>query len=152
MSEKRKTFWPWAITIIILVYIGSLLAFAFYSRNLGYNLVKEDYYRAGLRYQEQINRIERAQALNEKISWKMAGNKKIEFRFPGIVKGKETSGTILFFNPADARKDYSVKINLTEDGRQTVDLAAISKGVWKLKILWETDDLEYYNEDILVLK
>jgi hypothetical protein len=43
--------------------------------------------------------------------------------------------------------DYSVVLALNPDGKQFIPTANMLAGLWRIKIDWESDGLDYYYEE-----
>jgi hypothetical protein len=151
VSKKIKS-WPLGIAIIYLSFVFLLIAFGIYSRFQQVDLVTEDYYEQELKYQQQINRINRAQSLSEPVNWKHDNyNDRLLLKFPKEIDPLKVKGHILFFRPSDAKQDKLTALNLTSENTQTINTKTLSSGFWKLKIFWQIDNIEYYKEGNLVI-
>jgi len=79
-------------------------------------------------------------------------NKQILLKFPSEIIPSNISGNILFFKPSDAKQDKITPIELSEFGQQIVDVKHLTKGMWRLKILWQFNGEEYYDEKVVIFK
>jgi hypothetical protein len=150
---NRSKLWPIGIAIIYTVFVLVLVAFVIFSRFHNVDLVTEDYYDQEIKYQEQINRIDRAQSLPEPVNW-IYDNKKstVNVNFPPDFKPNQVRGNILFFRPSDAKQDKLVALNLSADGTQQISTKNLTPGFWKIKVFWHVMKNEYYKEGILVVE
>lgn len=142
----------WGTKILILIgsfiaLMGTLVTMAFQQ---DIELVSEDYYAQELVYQDRINQMNNANALDEKITHKIAPVG-IQFQFPSIFKNKDVNGEIFFFCPSDEQKDYSAPIILNNDAQQFISADNFSKGRYDLKIKWTADDKTYFSEEVIVI-
>lgn len=145
--------WPIGIAIIYIFFVLLLVAFIVFSRFQRVDLVTEDYYDQEIKYQQQINRIERAQSLSEPLNW--IYDKKetlLTVQFPSEIDPVKVRGNILFFRPSDAKQDKLVALNLSSDGTQIISTANLTSGYWKIKFFWQIENDEYYKEGILVVE
>jgi nitrogen fixation protein FixH len=111
-------------------------------------LVSPDYYKEEIAYQDQINRL--TNAVHEPIGFRYAGAEgEVKLSLPASHAGAR--GEILFFRPADARKDAKVPLELGADGKQTVPVRRLEQGLWKVKIRWTSGGKEYFSEQVLVI-
>ena len=150
MTKKSK--WPLGITIIYSLFAISLIGFAIFSGFNQVSLVSDNYYRESIEYQQQIERVERANEKTNKIIWKILENRKsIMLTFPKDSSGSKISGNIMFFRPSDAAQDEIVPLAISANNQQVVDLKKLSKGYWRIKIFWSKDNQEFYFEDKIVL-
>lgn len=115
-------------------------------------LVSEKYYEKEIAYQQQIDIEQNTAELKEKPS--MAYKKEgqiVTFNYPEDFKDRKVSGTILFFRPSDATKDFSIPLKRDLDSQQSVSVASLEKGLWRVKMEMAADNKKYYFEERLVV-
>ncbi len=116
------------------------------------DLVTDNYYEEELAYQDQIDRMERSKKFSQGISLNHDIQKKIvELQFPSELDPNIINGSILFFRPSDAQQDQLHPIQLNDKGMQILDVKHLAKGKWRIKIFWQMDDEEYYQEKEFVM-
>jgi hypothetical protein len=149
----RYKHWPVGIAIIYTSFVLVLVAFVIYSRYQQVDLVAEDYYDQEIKYQQQINRIDRAQSLSEPVNWIYENKKRsLIVKFPSDFDFNQVRGNILFFRPSDAQQDKLVALNLSPEGTQIISTKNLTPGFWKIKIFWHVNKIDYYKEGILVIE
>ena len=152
MTKKNKS-WPIGLTIVFIVFFLYLIGFIILSLMNRTDLVTEDYYEEEVVYQNQIERIERSQALKQSVKLNHnPSNQTIELQFPSEFKADSIAGSILFFRPSDAKQDQVHPIRLNDEGIQTLDVKNLSRGMWRVKIFWHAGGEEYYDEKTLSFK
>ena len=152
MNKKNKS-WPIGLTIVFIVFFLYLIGFIVLSQMNRSDLVTDNYYDEEMAYQEQIERIERSRKLNQQVSLNHdSQNKIIELKFPSEIDPNIISGNILFFRPSDAKQDQIHPIQLDNQGRQNLDIKQLSQGMWRVKIFWQMDSVEYYDEKVLAVE
>ncbi len=135
------------IIAVIVVFLVTVIGFVIYTATLPFNLVSKNYYAEEIAYQEQIERIERANALPEPIEVSYDNTGGLTIRFPAYFEPASVQGTITLFRPSDKRLDRHFPINLNRDGRQYIAAEYLPiPGLWKIKISWSSEGLEYYWE------
>jgi hypothetical protein len=150
MNQSKQ--WPMGIAIIYVIFVLLLVAFAVFSRFQSVDLVTEDYYNQEIKYQQQINRIERARSLPEPVNWIYDKQKgALTVQFPPQFDPLKVKGNVLFFRPSDAKQDKLVALNLSTNGTQLISTENLIPGFWKIKIFWKVENNEYYNEGVLVV-
>ena len=150
---KSSKSWPVGIAIIYISFVLLLIAFVIFSSFQQVELVTDDYYAEELKYQQQINRMNRAQSLSEPVNWTY--NNKDNYlllKFPAEIDPHKVQGNILFFRPSDAKQDKLIALNLSSENTQIIHTENLSSGLWKLKIFWKVDKTEYYIEGNMVVK
>ena len=137
------------ILIIVLSVVG-LIVLIFFSRSLKFGLVQEDYYEQDLKYQQQIERIERTNALEKSVIISLE-NDTLLIDFPEIFNFRDISGKIHLFRPSDPELDRFIPLELNESGAQKIDTDELYNGLWKVKLNWTHKELEYYKEKRIFL-
>jgi hypothetical protein len=137
--------WGTGIVISFIIFAASILLIVLFPFNQKADLVSEDYYEREIKFQEQIDIVERTGMLSESVSFEHNINElNINFPDEGI------SGEILFYRPADSKKDFSLQIS-TDTRTQSVDISTLQPGYWKVKVLWNMNNLKYYSEKTIVI-
>jgi len=145
-----KISWGTKIASLYIGFVILVIIMVTVSMNQKIDLVSKDYYEKELTYQNKINEMNNANALSESIKHEQL-EKEIAFQFPKEFIGKKVSGNIFFFRPSDASKDYNQEISLDENAKCFVNNTTLSKGMYKVKIDWSADNINYYNEQIIVI-
>jgi hypothetical protein len=136
---------------IILLYSGFvalMVVLVYKCTNLKVDVIQKDYYAEELVYQQQIERQQRAKDLAVQPSWNLSGDN-ITFTFPTFENGKVVSGNAEFYCPSDDKKDKTFKIEVDNNSTFTIPKSSLSPGRYKLKLFWENDSSEYYNEGVV---
>lgn len=111
-------------------------------------LVSPDYYKEEIAYQRQMDRIANAKRSQIEFSY-VSQQGAVQIALPRA--GADAKGEILFFRPADARKDITVPLQLNSAGKQRIPVVRLDRGLWKVKIHWTAAGQEYFSEQILVM-
>ncbi len=138
-----KLHWGWGIGLLYGGFVAMIGVLVSLSMNQKIDLVTEKYYDEEIQYQQKIDRMKRAHALTTPVQWRMSGNDLL-VDFPAGL-GKAT-GTVHFYCPANSSNDRTVTIT---DQRQTINLASLPKGHYKLQIDWQAGDQTYWNEGVV---
>jgi hypothetical protein len=151
-SRKKSSRWPIGLAITYISFMVILIGIVVFSTYNQVDLVVDDYYEKELKYQQQIDRINRAKALSEPVSWHYdKTNKHVTIHFPDDINAKNIRGNILFFRPSDATQDKIVALRLSPDNLQTISTQHLVPGLWKIKIFWQENQKDFYTEGILVI-
>lgn len=114
------------------------------------SLVAEDYYAKELRYQEQIDKMHNAVALEEGVTVSpLPGRLVVDL--PKVFLRKEVTGELFLMRPSDERSDLRVPFRVDGNGRFTVDTSKLLKGAYKLQLEWRADSVDYLLEEDIFL-
>jgi hypothetical protein len=114
-----------------------------------FDLVDENYYDKELKYQGEIDKLNRAERLEEKIKVTQV-DKFAVIQFPRSFN-VPISGNIILYRPSDASLDKKFKIDINNDFQHVIDISKLLKGLWELKIDWVAGDSLYYNSEELYI-
>jgi len=152
-TAKKINSWPVSIAIIYGLFVIILIGFVIFSMSNTVNLVSEDYYAQELKYQKQIDRINRTNELNKQIILEyLETDKIINLNFPPEFSPESVSGQIVFFRPSDAKLDKVLAINPDITGNQKIEIKTLQSGLWRIKVFWRADSSDLYSEDSFIIK
>ncbi len=148
---KHRNPWPIAITgffIIAIIFIATFIAFAVRQRE---DLVSADYYEREVRYQSQLDSMNRSQVVAAKtvVTFEPAQQAIIialpEAKVPGVT------GIIHLYRPSDARQDRELPLSLDKAGIQHLDSKMLSDGLWKVRVKWNVGGEEFFIEQPVIV-
>ena len=150
MKKFLKFNWGTGIFLAIVFFMVITIILTVIFMNQRVDLVTNNYYEKTLTYQNQIDTYKRTARLKEKVAFNYADNK-INLTFPGSFLQKVNNGKLYFYRPSDSRKDFTVPIQLDEEGSQTVNTTRIDKGYWKVEIQWTMNNEDYKMEKSVLI-
>ena len=150
MKKFLKFNWGTGIFLAIVFFMIITIILTVIFMNQRVDLVTNNYYEKTLTYQNQIDTYKRTARLKEKVAFNYADNK-INLSFPGSFLQKVNNGKLYFYRPSDSRKDFTVPIQLDEEGSQTVNTTRIDKGYWKVEIQWTMNNEDYKMEKSVLI-
>ncbi len=146
-----KISWGTGIVIAIVIFMTITLATVVFMMNQDVDLVSDDYYEKGIKYQQQIDLVNRSNKLDEPVKMEFNGSI-VKITFPESIKNEKIAGEIFFYRPSDAKKDFKLPLSLTE-GNQVIPVHGLEKGFWRIKLNWDLNNKEnYYSETSFILE
>jgi hypothetical protein len=143
-----KINWGTGIVISFIIFTLAIAFIIIFPFNQRIDLVTTDYYEQEIKYQDQIDMLERTLLLDESIFINQ-NEQAINIIFPSSYQ--EISGEIIFYRPADAGRDFSIPIKTDTSGLHSIDLRRLIPGYWKVKVLWNMNNLQYYYEKNIII-
>ena len=147
---KKKISWGTGIFISYSVFMVLTILTAVYFMNQDVNLVTDDYYQQEIKYQDQIDKIQRTNSLPEKPVIDFDGSG-VSLSFPKSLIKKNVIGKIHFYRPSNPKLDFDIPLSLNSDGSQFVSTKRLASGFWRLKLYWSMGGNEYYNEKEVII-
>ena len=133
----------WAVGILFLVYKSS-------KENI--DLVSTDYYNKEVAYQSQIDKEKNVSGLSQALAVSFDNaNGAVTIQFPRDFQSKPIAGTIHFFKPDDASKDFAVEVQPDENLKQLISVSKIKSGLWRVQVDWSCSGENYYEEKNILI-
>ena len=150
---KKENRWPVGLAVILSSFAGILVVYVVLAHFNKMDLVSTDYYEQGIKYQQQIDRINRGSQRSHSVRLEYdRSNRLLSIQFPETLQAELISGTLVLFRPSDARQDRNLPLVPDINCRQVIDLKNFSNGLWRIKIFWQVNALEFYHEEKLVIE
>ncbi|WP_339698936.1 FixH family protein [Algoriphagus aquimarinus] len=134
--------WGKGILLTIIGFVALIMTLVVISVRMdGIELVTENYYEEEIKYQDRINQTNQASSLNKEIISYDAQNKSVQLDLP---TGSEA--VLHLFRPSDSSLDQELAVSVTEIGKTSVSLTQLKSGYWRVKLSWNVDGVDYYEE------
>jgi len=133
------------IAIFYTLFAGTMIFFAFKSTQHTHSLVREDYYKGDLEYQQQYDKLYNTKMLDaEIIVQHQADKRQLLLRFP--KKLNRIEGNATFFRPSNSQQDVQIALETDGNLKQVISTEALQSGLWKVKLDWTSNGKNYYKE------
>ena len=144
--------WNWGTKLIMVfsVFVLGMVALVVMSMRQKVDLVAKDYYKEELRYQEVLNATTLANGLSAAVKVAKEPHA-VSIQLPQEMSSATVQGNIFFYCPSDATKDQHIPLAVDSKGLQMVDLPKLKPGKYVIKISWEFDKKQYYDEQTLII-
>ena len=141
--------WGKKITLVYIGFVALILTLVVVSMRQKVDLVSADYYAKELNYQSDINKMANAKALKTPLKCSLVNNT-IEIIFPEEQAEKSIDAKAFVYKPSDNKSDKEIKFT-TQDGRYVISTEGFVKGMYKIKVDWKVENIEYQTESVVVL-
>ncbi|MGB3152921.1 MAG: FixH family protein [Maribacter sp.] len=138
-------------TGVVLAFIGfiSFILFFVVRMNIGdranHDLVTEDYYKAELEYQREINEQNNATKDTAEIKIKKTAQG-IQLQFPENFEPSKINGKISLYRPSNKHLDFDLPISLSNTHLLIPDQRLLG-GRWDITVSWEYKDSNYLHKE-----
>jgi len=140
--------WGTGIGLFYLIFASVLIFSVIQSTKFDNSLVADNYYEQDIKYQSHYEKLDNSQLLSSKLVVQYDQQSQLlQIEFPN----KEAKGTIHLFRPSTSKLDKIITIQLDENRKQLVATDQLKEGLWRLKIDWEAEGRQYFNEESIVL-
>ena len=150
MNFKRNP-WPYAIIAWFVIFASAMAAWITFATRQNMDLVRTDYYEAEIRYQRQLDCLNRTAALRPKVAIHYsAATREIIVKLPAEHATSRPAGRIHFYRPSEAALDFEVPLAIDAQGRQRIDGRNLRAGQWKVSVGWTAAGQDYSFEQTVV--
>ena len=120
------------------------------STNKKYNhdLVTEEYYKKELEYQNDIDKLENAKALEKDITVSKT-KEGLVINFPENLNYNDISGKIFLYRPSNKQLDFETSFSLSKPNLLIPDKRLVD-GRWNIVIDWQYNKNLYLYKDSIV--
>jgi len=130
----------------MLIMVSGMIYLVSIAVRQDYDLVDKDYYQKSISYQQHIEKVQKNDALTEKIKFELS-EVSLKLTFPNLATFQEYTGEIHFYSPVAEKRDMTLKIKLDKEYIQIIDLENLEKGRYQVKIDWNVSGTGYYQEE-----
>lgn len=149
--SKPRNLWPAAITAFFvgaIIFIVSFIAFAVRQRE---DLVSADYYEREVRYQSQLDSLNRSQSLaRQSIVTYEPQQQTIVITLPA-AQTQGATGRVHLYRPSDARLDRELPLALSADGVQRLEAKSLRDGLWKVRVQWTVSGQDFFVDQPVIV-
>lgn len=151
-AASRWSPWPVCIIAWFTLAILGCGTFIFFCNRHPADLVAPDYYEQEVRYQGQIERIQRARQRAQLASVAYDANQKlIRIVLPPGQDLAKATGSIRLYRPSAMDQDRQIELKPGRDGLQTIQTANLLPGLWEVRVSWTVDRQDYFIDRRVVI-
>lgn len=143
--------WGHKLTIAFIAFALFILMMVYKSVRADFQLVSADYYKEELNYQQVIDGTGRANNLPTPLTVTQNENELI-IQLPLQMNAANTTGIIWLYCPADEKKDRKLNLTVDENGKQSIAVNKIIPAAYIVKVNWQTNGQQFYNEQSVLIK
>lgn len=144
----KKFNWGWGLAIFYSCFVAFMLFMVWQSTVMKTELVTTDYYGKELKYQDQLDKMNRANGLSHPLSWVVNANQ-VLLSFPQEMKDKNVKANVLFYKPDNSLRDFNVSCHPDSTGNCLIASEKFHHGVYKMEIDWSAGNQTYYSEGMI---
>lgn len=138
-------------TGVLLAFIGFISFILFFVIRMGtdpranHELVTEEYYKAELGYQKEIDAENNANDHNKQIQIEKT-DEGLLLTFPVNLDPQHITGTVSLYRPSNKRLDVDLPIHLS-DVRLLIPNKGLVEGRWDITVFWEYQNEKYLHKE-----
>ncbi|WP_229214874.1 FixH family protein [Dyadobacter bucti] len=149
MKNTIKINWGTGIAILYTGFVAMILVLVVMSTNQKIDLATDRYYDEELKFQDRINKTERAEALSKPLSWTVT-REGLLIQYPEFGTDADITGKITLYCPSNNKNDRSFPV-AASDGKQFIAASDIPQGRYRLQIDWKNSNQTFWNEGVILI-
>jgi len=145
MSEiiKKRSWWPIGIIVFFVLAISYIGGFVIWASNLREDLVANNYYDNEIRYQKELDLLNRTRQIAPTAAVAYDANQRNLIIALPVLPSQSAVGKVRLYRPSDERLDQSLPLALDPHGVGRFDAKSLSPGLWKIRVEWNVNGQDY---------
>jgi hypothetical protein len=149
MKNTIKINWGAGIAILYIGFVAMILVLVVMSTNQKIDLATDRYYEEELKFQDKINKSERAKDLANPLTWTVTPEGLL-INYPESLTEKNLTGKIMLYCPSNNKNDRSFPVEVN-GSKQFIASSIIPQGRYRLQIDWKSGEQTFWNEGVILI-
>lgn len=143
--------WGHKITVVIAIFIIAMVSMVYLAFQQTNDMVDTNYYDKELKYQLKIDAAQNLNAASNEVLVTQY-EKNVRVLLPKSLIQNFANGKLEFLKSDDKNKDLNLTFQPDSSGSFTIEGKKFSRGLYKVRLQWESDDKSYYREQDIMLE
>ena len=145
MMKTHRNLWPLGIFAAFGLFFAGMAGVVVIATTHREHLVNASYYEQELKFQDQIDSVDRAQKSGATIAYK-AGAGTVAIALPAAHLTRTFSGTIQLYRPSGPELDREFPLEPEAGGTQALDVSRLAAGPWVVRVKWSAGGKNFFLE------
>jgi hypothetical protein len=143
--------WGHKLTVVIGIFILAMLSMVYLAFQQTNDMVDTNYYDKELKYQLKIDAAQNLNAASTEVLVTQF-EKNVKILLPKNLIKNFANGKLEFLKSDDKRRDLNLSFQPDTAGQFIIDGKRFVRGLYKVRLQWESEDKSYYREQDLMLE
>jgi len=143
--------WGHKLTIVIGIFILAMLSMVYLAFQQTNDMVDTNYYDKELKYQLKIDAAQNLNAASTEVLVTQF-EKDVKILIPKNLTKNFANGKLEFLKSDDKKRDINLSFQPDTTGQFIIDGKQFVRGLYKVRLQWESEDKSYYREQDLMLE
>jgi hypothetical protein len=150
--KAERSLWPLGITLAFALFAAGIATMVVVACTHKADLIQPDYYDQEIKYQSQLDRLNRTAQLSEtvKITYDESSHR-ITVLLPASHAGRNAVGRIQLYRPSAMGLDRELPLQFDADGVQILDATGLIPGLWKVRVQWTVENKEFFADQKVII-
>lgn len=138
-------------TAIVIAFVGFISFIVFFvvrmslDNSANHDLVTEEYYKAELGFQKEIDAENNARDNSVRLKTKKTEEGWVVI-FPNSIDFKKITGIVSLYRPSNKQLDFDLDLNLS-DAHLLIPDKRLLDGRWDIKVFWQYEGENYLHKE-----
>lgn len=142
--------WGNRVIVILVLFILGMGVMVYISFQQTNEMIDDNYYEKELAYQGIIDAQKNLLNLKEPVTFNSRVDS-LQIQFPKIATNNIETGNIEFIRASNKALDKVVPIAVNSDGILSISKTEFLKGLYKVRIKWDNNGVNYYHEQDIII-
>ena len=143
--------WGHKLTVVIGIFILAMLSMVYLAFQQTNDMVDTNYYDKELKYQLKIDAAQNLNAASTEVLVTQF-EKNVKILLPKNLTKNFANGKLEFLKSDDKKRDLNLSFQPDTAGQFIIDGKRFVRGLYKVRVQWESEDKSYYREQDLMLE
>ena len=143
--------WGHKLTVVIGIFILAMLSMVYLAFQQTNDMVDTNYYDKELKYQLKIDAAQNLNAASTEVLVTQF-EKNVKILLPKNLTKNFANGKLEFLKSDDKKRDLNLSFQPDTAGQFIIDGKRFVRGLYKVRLQWESEDKSYYREQDLMLE
>ena len=143
--------WGHKLTVVIGIFILAMLSMVYLAFQQTNDMVDTNYYDKELKYQLKIDAAQNLNAASTEVLVTQH-EKNVKILLPKNLTKNFVNGKLEFLKSDDKKRDLNLSFQPDTAGQFIIDGKRFVRGLYKVRLQWESEDKSYYREQDLMLE
>lgn len=143
--------WGKGITLVIILFIITMLGMVFYASKQTNEMVENNYYDKELKYQSLIDASKNLNVISTD-SLIVQEENQLKVVIPNALVNGFKDGNIEFLSSDAEKKDTNIAFSPDSTGNYIIPRNDIKSGYYNARIKWVSNEKNYYREQKVIIK
>lgn len=143
--------WGKGITLVIILFIITMLGMVFYASKQTNEMVENNYYDKELKYQSLIDASKNLNVISTD-SLIVQEENQLKVVIPNALVNGFKDGNIEFLSNDAEKKDTNIAFSPDSTGNYIIPRNDIKSGYYNARIKWVSNEKNYYREQKVIIK
>jgi nitrogen fixation protein FixH len=148
--KTTRNLWPLGIFTAFGLFFAGMTTVVVIAATHRDHLVNDNYYEQELKFQGQIESVERTKKTGATIVFDAAASS-VVITLPVAQLTQIFSGTIELYRPSEAKQDREFLLEPKSDGTQKLNVSRLASGLWLVRVKWNAGGEKYFLEQKITI-